>query len=152
MATKKTVAPDAFAFAAAFDPSKMTESYRDFAEKGLAQSKDAYEKMRATAEDATKTVEQTLESAQAGSVAFGLKAIDAARVNADKSLSHLEALLGVKTVAELVELQTAFFRSQAETAVDQAKDMQDAMRKLAEDVTQHGKAAYEKAAKTVQVN
>ena len=45
MATKKTATPDAFGFAAAFDPSRMTESYRDFAEKGMAQSKDAYDKM-----------------------------------------------------------------------------------------------------------
>ena len=149
MATKKTATPDAFAFAAAFDPSRMTESYRDFAEKGMAQSKDAYDKMKATAEDATKTVEQTLETAQAGSVEFSLKAIDAIRSNTDKSLSHLEALLGVKTVAELFELQTAFVRSQTEAAVDQAREMQDAMRKLAEDVTHHGKAAYEKAAKNI---
>lgn len=150
MATKKTATPETFAFAAAFDPSKMGETYREFAEKGMAQSKEAYDKMKASAEDATKTVEQTLETAQAGSVEFGLKAIDAMRANTEKSLSHLEAMLGVKTVSELVELQTAFVRSQAETAVEQAREMQDAMRKLTEDVTQHGKAAYEKAAKSIQ--
>ncbi len=148
MATKKTATPDPFAFATAFDPSKMTETYRDFAEKGLAQSKDAYDKLRAVAEDATKTVEQTLESAQAGSVELSLKAIDAMRTNAENSLTHMESLLGVKTIGELVELQSAFVRSQTESAVDQAKELQDAMRKVAEDVTQQGKAAYEKAAKS----
>jgi len=147
MATKKTPAEDAFAFAA-FDPTKMTETYREFAEKGLVQSKDAYDKLKVAAEDATKTIEQTLESAQAGSVELSLKAIDAVRTNADASLAHAEALLGVKSVAELVELQTAFMRSQAEAAVDQAKDLQEAARKVAEDVSKHGKAAYEKAAKT----
>ncbi len=150
MATKKTATPDAFAFAA-FDPAKLTESYRDFAEKGLVQSKDAYDKLKVAAEDATKTVEQTFESAQAGSVELSLKAIDTIRTNADSSLSHVEALLGVKSVAELFELQTAFVRSQAEAAVDQAKDLQDAVRKVAEDVSKPGKAAYEKAAKTFKV-
>jgi phasin len=147
MATKKTVTEDAFAFAA-FDPAKMTESYREFAEKGLVQSKDAYDKLKTAAEDATKTVEQTLESAQSGSVELSLKAIDTVRTNADSSLSHVEALLGVKSIADLFELQTAFVRSQAEAAVDQAKVLQEAARKVAEEVSKPGKAAYEKAAKT----
>ena len=39
MATKKTAATeDAFSFAS-MDPAKLTESYREFAEKGLVQSK-----------------------------------------------------------------------------------------------------------------
>lgn len=150
MATKKTATPDAFAFAA-FDPSAFTESYRDFAEKGLVQSKDAYAKLKIATEDATKTVEQTFETAQAGSVELGLKAIDTIRTNADNSLTHIEALLGVKSAAELFELQSSFLRSQAEAAVDQAKDLQEAVRKVAEDVSKPGKAAYEKAAKTFTV-
>ena len=150
MATKKTATPDAFAFAA-FDPAKLTESYRNFAEKGLFQSKDAYDKLKTAAEGATKTVEQTLETAQAGSVELSLKAIDTVRTNADSSLSHVGALLGVKSVAEMFELQTAFIHSQAEAAVDQAKDLQEAVRKVAEDVSQPGKTAYENAAKTFKV-
>lgn len=149
MATKKTAAEDVFAFAA-FDPAKLTESYREFAETGVVQSKEAYAKLKDAAEDATKTVEQTLESAQAGSVALGLKAIETVRTNADNSLSHFEAMLGVKSAAELFELQSAFFRTQAEAAVGQAKELQEAARKVAEDVSKPGKAAYEKAAKTVK--
>ena len=147
MATKKTAAEDVFAFAA-FDPAKLTETYRDFTEKGVAQSRDAYAKMKTAAEDATKTVEQTMESAQAGTVELGLKAIDTVRTNADNSLSHAEALLSVKTVSELFELQTAFVRAQAENAIEQVKDLQEAARKVAEDVTKPGKAAYDKASKT----
>ena len=89
MATKKT--DDVFSLAA-FDPAKATETFRDFAEKGAAQSKEAYSKIKAAAEDATKTVEATIENAQSGSVELGLKAIDALRTNAENSLSHLEAL------------------------------------------------------------
>ena len=144
MATKKTV--DVFSMAS-FDPAKMSESFRDFAEKGAAQTKDAYAKMKEAAEDATKTVEATLENAQAGSVELGLKAIDALRTNAENSLSHMEALLGVKSVAELFELQTAFLRKQAEVTVEQAKSMQEATRKVAEQVAAPGKSAAEKAMK-----
>lgn len=138
-------ADDVFSFSA-FDPSRVTESFRDFAEKGALQSREAFSKIKVAAEEATKTVEATVQTAQAGTVEIGLKAIDAVRTNADLSLSHMEALLGVKSVAELIELQTGFFRKQAEFTVEQAKAMQEATRKLAEDVTKPGKEAVEKFA------
>jgi len=145
MAAKKT--DDVFSIAS-IDPAKFSESFREFAEKGAAQTKDAYAKMKEAAEDATKTVEATLESAQAGSVELGLKAIEALRTNAENSLSHMEALLGVKSVAELFELQTAFLRKQAEVVVEQAKGLQETSKKVAEKVTAPGKSAAEKAMKS----
>ncbi|CAK7259329.1 MULTISPECIES: phasin [unclassified Shinella] len=145
MATKKT--DDVFSIAS-IDPSKFSESFREFAEKGAAQTKEAYAKMKEAAEDATKTVEATLESAQAGSVELGLKAIEALRTNAENSLSHMEALLGVKSVSELFELQTAFLRKQAEVAVEQAKTLQETSKKVAEKVAAPGKSAAEKAMKS----
>ena len=145
MATKKT--DDVFSIAS-IDPSKLSESFREFAEKGATQTKEAYAKMKEAAEDATKTVEATLESAQAGSVELGLKAIEALRTNAENSLSHMEALLGVKSVAELFELQTAFLRKQAEVAVEQAKTLQETSKKVAENVAAPGKSAAEKAMKS----
>lgn len=148
MATKKI--DDVFSMAS-FDPAKVSESFRDFAEKGATQTKEAYAKMKEAAEDATKTVEATLENAQAGSVELGLKAIDALRTNAENSLSHMEALLGVKSAAELFELQTAFLRKQAEVTVEQAKSMQEATRKVAEQVAAPGKSAAEKAMKGFKV-
>lgn len=147
MAPKKITTADAFSIPS-FDPSTLGEGFRDFAEKGAQQSKEAYAKMKAAAEEATKTVEATVQSAQASTVDIGLKAIEALRTNAESSLSHMEALLGVKSVAELFELQTSFFRKQAEVAVEQAKTMQDATKKLAETVSKPAKDAAEKAMST----
>lgn len=135
---------DIFSFST-FDPSKMQESFRDLAEKGAAQSKEAYSKLKSATEEATRTVEATVQTAQAGTVELGLKAIDALRTNADLSLSHMEALLGVKSVAELVELQTSFIRKQAEVTMEQAKAIQETAKKVAETVTKPGKDAAEKA-------
>jgi phasin len=145
MATKKT--QDVFSIStSSFDPSKLGEGFRDFAEKGVEQSKEAYAKMKVAAEEATQTVEATLKNAQAGTVELGLKTIDTMRANAESSFSHFEALLGVKSVAELFELQTSFFRKQSEAAVEQAKSMQEASKKVAESVAAPSKAAAEKAA------
>ena len=150
MAAKK-IQEDAFAMAS-FDPSKFAENFRDMAEKSAEKSKEAYSKMKEVAEDTTKTIEATMQSAQAGTVEIGLKAIDALRTNAEASLSHMEALLGVKSVSELVELQTAFFRKQAETTVAQAKVMQEAAKKALDDVSKPGKAAAEKVMSTFKMS
>ena len=134
---------DIFSFNA-FDPAKFTDSFREFAEKGATQSREAYAKVKTATEEAGKTIETTLQSAQAGSVEMGLKAIEAVRANADLSLSHMESLFGVKSVAEFLELQTGFVRKQVELSVEQAKELQDSSRKLAEAVSQPGKEAAEK--------
>lgn len=141
---------DVFAIAA-FDPSKFSEGFREFAEQGSMKTKEALSKMKEASEDATKTVEATLQSAQAGSVEFGLKAIEMMRTNTENSFSHFEALLGVKSISELVELQTGFFRKQAEIAVEQAKSLQETSRKVAEDVSKPSKDAAEKMMSSMKV-
>ena len=148
MATVKT--DDVFSIAS-FDPSKLAESFRDFAEKGAQQSKEAYAKLKSAGEDAGKTLEATVQTAQAGSVEIGLKAIDALRVNAESSLSHMEALLGVKSVAEFFELQTSFLRKQVELTVEQAKSLQETTKQVAEKVAKPSKEAAEKAMASFKV-
>ncbi|MBX4865642.1 MULTISPECIES: phasin [Rhizobium] len=148
MATIKT--DDVFSIAS-FDPSKLAESFREFAEKGAQQSKEAYAKLKTAGEEAGKTLEATVQTAQAGTVEIGLKAIDVLRVNAETSLSHMEALLGVKSVAEFVELQTSFLRKQAELAVDQAKSMQETTKQVAEKLAKPSKEAAEKAMASFKV-
>lgn len=140
--SKKTES-DAFAMPS-FDASKVTDQFRDFAEKGLAQSKDAYAKMKTAAEDAQKTVEETFKTAQSAGAEVSLKAISALRANTEAGLSHMEALVGVKSVSDFVELQTSFFRKQAELFTAQAKDLQDASTKAAEKAAAPVKAAFEK--------
>jgi phasin len=140
-----TVKKDDVFSTAAFDPSKFSDSYRDFAEKAAIQSKDAFAKLKAAADDAGKTVEATVQTVQSGSVEIGLKAIDLLRINAETSLSHMEALLRVKSVGELLELQTSFIRKQAEVTVEQAKSMQETSRKVAEKLAKPAKDAAEKA-------
>jgi phasin len=138
---------DMFSFAA-FDPSKMNESFREFAEKGASQSRDAYGRMKFAAEEATNTAQSTIQAAQAGTLEFGLKAMDALRTNADMSLAHLEQLFSVRSISEFMQLQTAFIRRQAELTVEQARTLQDSTRELAENVVEPGRQAAEKVMAT----
>jgi phasin len=140
---------DAFAMPT-FDASKVSDQFRDFAEKGLAQSKDAYGKMKTATEEAQKTVEETFKSVQSAGTEVSLKAISALRANTEAGLSHLEALVGVKSISDFVELQTAFFRKQTELMTGQAKELQDASTKAAEKAAAPVKAAFEKVVSEIK--
>jgi phasin len=146
---RKTVAKidDVFSISS-LDPSKFADSFRDFAEKGAQQSRDAFAKMKAAGEEASKTLETTVQTAQAGAAEIGHKAIDALRTNAENSLTHLDALLSVKSVAEFFELQTTFLRKQAELTIEQAKAMQETSKQVAEKLAQPSKEAAEKVIAT----
>ena len=135
----------------AFDPSKATDQLRSFAEQGVEQSKEAYTKLKVGAEDAQKAIESTFETAKSVGSELSLKTIAAFRANAEANFSHLEALVGVKSLSELVELQTAFVRKQAEQTVEQCKELQAATTKAVEDVSKPIKSAFEKAVKDLKV-
>src|SRR5580658_4897669 len=60
---------------------EMPAAFREFAERGVAQAKDTYEKMKAAAEEATDVLETTYSTASKGAADYGLKVIEATRVN-----------------------------------------------------------------------
>ena len=134
---------DIFSFAA-LDPLKLGESFREMARLGAVTSKQAYAGATGVAEEVTKTLATSLHIAQAGTAEAGLKGIDAIRASADISLSHVEALLGVKSVSELVELQASYLRRQAEVTIEHARVLQETAVNLAEDVAKPGKEAVDK--------
>ena len=133
-----------------FDASKATDQIRAFAEKGVEQSKEAYSKLKTGAEETQKVLESTFETAKTVSSDLSLKTIAALRANAEAGFSHLEALIGAKSLSEVVELQTAFLRKRVETTVEQAKDFQAVASKAAEDVSKPIKTAFEKALKEIK--
>jgi phasin len=134
-----------------FDASKATDQFRTFAEKGLAQSKEAYSKLKTNAEDAQKAIETTFETAKSVGNEMSLKAIAALRANTELGLSHLEALVGAKSISEVLELQTAYLRKRVEMSVEQAKDIQATTSKAAENVVKPIKDVFEKAIKDLKV-
>jgi phasin len=134
---------DIFSFSG-FDPAKLTQSWREFAEKGAGHSHDTYGKMKSAAEEASRSMESTIHSAQAGTMEMGIKAMDALRENTQLSLAHLQSLMGAKSMSEVLELQTSFVRKQAERSVEQARGMQEAARKVADDLSKPGQEAAEK--------
>ncbi len=134
-----------------FDASKATDQFRAFAEKGVEQSKEAYTKIKSGAEDTQKALESTFETAKTVGSDLSLKTIATLRTNAETGFAHLEALVGAKSLSELIELQTSFLRKGVETAVEQAKEFQAVSSKAATDVTKPIKDVFEKTFKDFKV-
>jgi len=118
---------------------------RGLAEKAVTQAKANFEKMKVVAEEATDAIEDSYETARAGVIQYGNKTIDAAKANSDATLGHAKDLLGVKTFAEAIELQTSFVRQQYETLSAQAKELQEMATKLAGEAAKPVKDAIGKS-------
>ena len=132
-----------------FDFAKTNEMFRDMAEKGMAQSTEAYETFKAAAEDATATAQKSFDAMRAGGVEISAKAFENAKTNTEASLNFLEKLAGVKSVAEVFELQGEYFRNSFETLTAQVKEAQEMAVKVGENSAAPVQKATEKAVENV---
>jgi phasin len=136
---------------ASFDMGAATDQFRVMTEKGMEQSREAYARLKNGAEETQKAFETGFETARATGAELSLKTISAMRANAEAAFAHMEALVGVRSVSEFVELQTAFVRKGVEMAVEQAKDMQAVSSKAAEEAAKPVKDVFEKAMRELKV-
>jgi phasin len=110
---------------------EVPEMVREFAEKGVKQAKEGYDKMKAAAEETTDLLETTYTAASKGATEFNTKALEALRANVNAAFDYTTAIFGTKTLADAAELSTAHFRSQFETLTAQAKDLSELAQKIA---------------------
>ena len=134
-----------------FDMASMEvpAAFREFAEKGVAQTKDAYAKLKAVAEQNTEMLETCYSTASKGSAEYGQKVIEIARANTNSYFDFIESLFGVKSPSELVELTTAHARSHFETLTGQGKELATLAQKVATETAEPIKSGVEKAMKKV---
>lgn len=124
---------------------EVPAALREYAEKGVAQAKESYEKLKAVAEEATDLVEDTYATCSKGAVEFSGKVIENAKTNTTAAFDFAKEIMSAKSVAEFVEKQTAFARAQFETLTAQTKELQAFAQKIANDTAAPYKAAAEKA-------
>ena len=134
-----------------FEMPKMEipAAFREYAEKGIAQTKDAYEKLKATAEQNTEMLETVYATASKGSTEYGLKLIEISRANTNAAFDFFQSLFGVKSASELVELSTAHARTQFETLSGQTKELTTLAQKVATETAEPIKTGVSKAMKKV---
>ena len=150
---KKTKAPGATFDAFSFPTSsyEVPTAVREFAEKSVSQVRDAYDKIRSAADEASTLVSETIETARESSFAIGLKAVDAAKSNSDASFSFARALFGAKTMSDVIEMQSAFARKQFDAFASQFKEIQALTEKLVTETTKPMSDKVEKTFKDLKV-
>lgn len=141
----KSATSDVVDAAFAYPQFEVPEMFRSFAEQGLNQTRDAYARMKAAAEETTDVLEESFETTRDNVREVQFKALDAAKENADATFELVRKLLTVTSVADAVQLQTAFARERFEAFVDYSKDVQSTWTKVGAEAAKPARALFDRA-------
>lgn len=126
---------------------EVPPAFREFAEKGIAQAREGYDKIKANAEKATETLEATYSIASKGYADYGMKVIETARANTNAAYDLMGELMGVKSYADYVELTTAYMRNRFEALSAQTKELSEHAQKVATETAEPLKEGFAKLSK-----
>jgi len=124
---------------------EMPAAFREMAERGVAQAKDTYEKMKAAADEATDVLETTYSTATKGASDYGLKVIELARANTNAAFDFAGEIMAAKTLSEVVELTSAHARKQFESLSEQGKELGALAQKVATETAEPIKTGINQA-------
>jgi phasin len=134
-----------------FDMPKfeVPAAFREAAEKGVAQAKEGWEKMKVASEEATEVLESSYTTAAKGASEYGLKVIDAARTNTNAAFDFATTLATAKTLSEFVEMSSTHARKQFDTVSAQTKELTSLAQKVTADTVEPLKTGITSALKKV---
>ena len=128
-----------------FPKVDFPNAYREFAEKGVAQAKAGYERVKVAAEEAGEVMETTYATAAKGVSAYNMKVLEATRTNVNAHFDFIGALFSVKSPAEVLELTQAHTRKQFETLASQGKELAALAQKVSAETAEPIKVGFTKA-------
>lgn len=121
-------------------PFEVPGTIREFAEKGVSQAREAYEKFKEVAQSGNETLEAVYSTATKGASDYTSKLIDIARAHANASFDLAEKLIGVKSPSEALSLLATHSRTQFEALAAQGKELAELGQKVATDTAEPIKA------------
>jgi phasin len=124
---------------------EVPEVLRSFAEQGLSQTRETYARVKAAAEEATDMIEESFEATREGVREVQFKALDVAQANTEATFDLMRKLMGVTSVADAIQLQTAFARERFEAFVDYSKDVQSTLSRFGTEASKPAKAIFDRA-------
>jgi phasin len=134
-----------------FDLPRMDvpEGVREFAEKGVAQAREVYEKAKANAEEATRILEETSQTFAKALAEYNRTALEAGRANLNAAFDWALALAKATSLNEMIELSAAHMRTRWETMGEQGKELAALAQKAANDTVEPIKSGLSEAFKKV---
>jgi phasin len=121
---------------AATPAAEIQQSFRTALEKGVVESRAAFAKAKSAADETANAFEVSFAAAKDGALAINAKALEAMRANADANFDFWKAMFSVKSLPDLISLQTEFARKQVETITSQTKDFGAMTRKAMADAVE----------------
>jgi phasin len=121
---------------AATPAAEIQQSFRTALEKGVVESRAAFAKAKSAADETANAFEISFAAAKDGALAINAKALEAMRTNADANFDFWKAMFSVKSLPDLISLQTEFARKQVETITSQTKDFGAMTRKAMADAVE----------------
>ena len=129
----------------------IPEALGALAEKTVGQTREAYDRSKDALEASIATFERSFDAAGWGAAAFNRKVIDIARWNLNSSFDLADSLAGAKNLAEIVELQAAYWRKQFSALTAQAEEVRALSTKMtaaaAEPLKEHVKRGVDEPRK-----
>jgi len=114
----------------------VPESVRALAEKSVAQTRQAYDRSLDAFDTSLTTFERTFDAAGQDAIAFNRKIVDIARRNVSASFDLAASLAGAKNLADIVELQSAFWRKKSGVLMAQAEEVRALSTKVTTDAAE----------------
>lgn len=104
---------------------------REFAEKSVAQAKQAFDGFIAATQHAVGTAENQAKTLQSGAKSAGELAMSFAERNVAASFELAQKLMKAKDVQEMTAIQAEYIKNQIATLTEQAKELSQQAAKLA---------------------
>jgi phasin len=114
----------------------VPQGVRALAEESVTQTREAYDQSMEAFDASLTTFKRTFDAVGQGAAAFNRKIIDIARRNVDASFDLATSLAGAKNLADIVELQAAFWRKQFGVLTAQAEEVRALSTKVTADTSE----------------
>ena len=118
-------------FSASVIPFEVPEQVRAFAEKGVSQARDNYAKFKDAAETHNGTMEAVFSVLSGGAREYSAKLMEMMKESASANPDFAQALVGVKSPSEAMDLWTTHARKQFEAFTAHTKELAELTQKVA---------------------
>jgi len=102
--------------------SAVPDAMRSFATMAVTNTRDNYERAKAAVDAGLEAVERSYDAAGQAAAALNRKIIDIAQQNVNSGFDLARSLASAKNLAEIVELQGAYWRKHFENLMSQAEE------------------------------
>jgi phasin len=124
-----------------FEDTAVPEAMRALAETTVTQTREAHERSKTTLEAGLEAVERSFDALGQGAAALNRKVIEISLRNVSSGFDLAKSLAAAKNLAEIVELQAAYWRKQFGLLMAQAEEVHAASTEVtadtAEPIKQH---------------